>query len=446
MPTELFNDAMRYLENTRLQDILLNGPPGANTHTINNDNAQLWIDSQTSNKRKIAAETIIKTARYIPHSEFISKMEKLVTNVYKRIIKNKYNNNELILVSERKTKSGFYCSMIFMFIVKNNIINNKLIPGTELEYFYPKDIIVGFNSKSVNEIYLDSPNNYISVNDMDYTGNQFYNSLHIFKKVSSLQLDNRNLFIRAGVFNTQISKTKLNKLKTVVPELYGGIKFESIVIETVKTFAQSVKTQFKDDHWRERLSYSLVFFGGCDIGATPTVTNIYLDHKVPDIPSSIALSYTIGIIPNVADYKVLDVSDYNYNCLNTQILTYSEYIKLITKEDSEDKDIIPLNVIPVVNGCSYRNVNSFTRNPEIENNSILANELLHEEYENLRCPFAWYKKLDYETGLIDLNDTRNIIQDAGSSAYDYIVNPKSGRKVKINSKLGRTILSKYSSI
>lgn len=444
MPTELFNDAMRYLENPNLENILLNGPPGSNRHTINNDNAQLWIDSQTSTKRKIAAETIIKTARYIPHSEFISKMEKLVTNVYKRVIKNKYNNNELILVSEKKTKSGFYCSMIFMFIVKNKIINRELIPGTELEYFYPKDMIVGFNTRSVNEIYLDSPNNYVSVNDMDYTGNQFYNSLNTFRSKVSLQLDNKNLFIRAGVFNTQISKNKLYKLKTEVPDLYGGIKFESIVIETIKTFAQSVKTQFKDDHWRERLSYSLVFFGSCDIGATPTVTNVYLDHKVADIPSSIALSYTFGIVPNVADYK--DLGDYNFNCLNTQILTFNEYIKLITKEDNEDKDIIPLNVIPVVNGCSYRHINSFTRNPEVQNNSIMANELLHEEYENLRCPFAWYKKLDYETGLINLNDTRNIIQDAGSSTYDYIINPKSGRKVKINSKLGRTILSKYSSI
>ena len=76
MPTELFNEAMRYLENSNLELILLNDPSDANTHTINNDNAQLWIDSQTSTKRKIAAETIIKTARYIPHSEFISKMEK----------------------------------------------------------------------------------------------------------------------------------------------------------------------------------------------------------------------------------------------------------------------------------------------------------------------------------------------------------------------------------
>jgi hypothetical protein len=52
--SEIYNRVLEnYLQNDNLKNLLLLGPPGSNTHHVNMDKANIWVDQQTSRERKI---------------------------------------------------------------------------------------------------------------------------------------------------------------------------------------------------------------------------------------------------------------------------------------------------------------------------------------------------------------------------------------------------------
>ena len=117
--------------------------------------------------------------------------------------------------------------------------------------------------------------------------------------------------------------------------------------------------------------------------------NIYFDHKIADFVSTAALFLTIGIVPNNNAYK----GEYcNFRYDNEE----NEYWDHQTYE-------------PLISNCSYKHL--FDEYAKKYNGNINRMRIVVDDSQLLRCPYAWYKKINYETGEVDLTGTR-IIQDA----------------------------------
>ena len=109
-----------YLNNIKLENLLLRGIPQSNGFSIDQASAAKFIKNQSTRARKLAARALIDTNLYIPHSQFIATFRKLLDPFFRNI-----GDEDYIILSENKTKSGFFCTMIFLFLVKEGLSIGK---------------------------------------------------------------------------------------------------------------------------------------------------------------------------------------------------------------------------------------------------------------------------------------------------------------------------------
>ena len=74
-------------------------------------------------------------------------------------------------------------------------------------------------------------------------------------------------------------------------------------------------------------------------------------------------------------------------------------------EDDSHKSYI----IPLINNCKYDIIQHMLDNEVSANDYYSKISILKQNLDNnqlLRCPYAWYKKIDYEKGTVNLSETR----------------------------------------
>ena len=264
----------------------------------------------------------------------------------------------------------------------------------------PADIIIGLRDTARK--YSQENITYILLNDMDYSGNQIGKTLHPFmlKRYTKIMKEpSKNRIIRASVFSSEYSFIKLNKYKeeTTIDKKCGGINIVPICIEIIPTFFKKLQNIYgsKAD---EIYSYCIAFFGECASDGQGSMTNIYFDHKVADYASSIALSYSLGIIPNKKSYTIDSSSPRGESCNKKYNKDFKD--KIVSQEIYSE---LRNDEISVINNCDHNLVSEkYKKLNENYDNMILE----MDDDQITRCPFAWYKKVDYERGEIDLSETR----------------------------------------
>ena len=512
--SELFKKIMIYLGNKRLKNLLLNGHSSSNSFTIIPENAKLFIDSQETPRKKLAAKLLIETNRYIPHSEFINKFETLVDKFFERI--NKSPVKDYIILSEQESKSGFFCTMIFLFIVQT-----KIQQGKTKRYRFPVNIITGSGSpqdfaKKVVNIIITTKYNIVDINDADYSANQQLGRvLQFFFKIRSDLKSSENIhtitdpavnmlkrtlvkgkwqrsenplnglnFLLNHKFQPTMSERMLRFFKSINPfnptveenneiqqighslayrdsianqlaERFYTLRVFSnsvairktkdgwgrlgahnysrrnyLYAEKIPTLKETINKNYKDGVYTENKYHDLIsFFGGCSDSAA-SVMNIYLDHKVADWASTVALSISMGLVPGKCSYWE-DIQGSCWDGFNPKPAAAGVDGNRIEGSREECKNGFTGNtIIPLINNCNYDIIEEIFKNIPINTAKLMVEK---KKRKNLRCPNAWYKLIDYNNGTVDLTNTR-IINPEDDEKYMRQFIKKGGKKRKNKKK------------
>jgi len=370
----VLNECLQLLENHKLKNLLLNGIELSNSFSLNLEMSDYFIENQHTHRKKQAAEALIKTNEYITYHRFIDNFRIIVDLFFQRISGEPY-----IIDTEQKTKSGFFCTMIFLFIIKDLIDNWDNQTNGVCLYYLPQDIIINLNINTViNETYI------MQVNDMDYSANQLSrmipkdreNYIVLRALTNSYALQQKHI-VKLMEQNNYIFGEILHTFKETLILLYNTNQLEYSTIDEIE--------QVHDD--------VISFFADCSLDK-PGIMNVYLDHKVADWASTVSLALTIGIIPNNMAY----LGDVESICSYTgkPSLYYTE-----NPDESETLTHPTQYIVPLINNCDYHSVK--------DNYSGNYNKI-RNDFDNKviqRCPFSWYKIINYQTGDLDLTNTRN---------------------------------------
>ncbi len=375
-----------YLNNITLKNLLLRGIPQSNGFIIDQASAAKFIKNQSTRARKLAARALMDTNLYIPHSQFIATFRKLLDPFFRNI-----GDEDYIILSENKTKSGFFCTMIFLFLVKEGLSLGK-------KYKYPVYIYLLNDSNDIKkarrkEIFSSrrSVKNYVFINDADYSSNQLSTWTGNFASI------NAEFYVLRVFTNTYALEQLLKGIPLGEEEMgEGWIRIRKNVKYMFAKSLLTLKQKIRKLSWvygsgePDKIYNDIIkYFAGCDLGDSGSIMNIYFDHKIADFSSTAALALTMGIIPNNNAYKG-KYCNFRYDNEENKYHDYQTYE-------------------PLISNCSYNHLfDEYTK--KYNGNMNLMRTELDDGDQLLRCPYAWYKKINYETGEVELTKTR-IIQD-----------------------------------
>ena len=374
--SEFLNKMLKQLENKKLRHLLLNGIPQSGHFNIdqNDENVKRWINAQDGDNscknrktneetdHKITAQFFLDTVRYIPHAELIATFRKIIDKFFKEL-----DNKQYIILSEREEKSGYFFTMIFLLIVKENkdyynpidiFINPGSFERKPLKFIENEDFVSALNSNKENI-------SIMQINDADYSGTQTINSIiepiqHITQKY---EFTNVHTFLLRGFTNdkaikaiNQYNEDKIykkykkteqdNPLHNKIHYIYGSI---------LPTLEKQLNEYNKiTDEQKEKIKECFKW--------TLDTINMYFDHKVAAVTSSASI--------NFIDNQKLNAGDASNGTTGIPLIKICDPDpkKIKIDEDTQEKGM-----------------------------------------EQYRCPAAWYKYLNYDTGEVDFSKIPRIL-------------------------------------
>ena len=373
------------IRNKKLMTLLINGPKHSNKHTININNAKQWIDAQTTENRKLAAESIINTVIYIPHKYLLHTLKKTI----KQFI-NEIKDKQFVIVTESTNKSGFLFTLLFCYY-----LHKKHKP------IYKQLLNVNININSLFKHYNNQVT-YLFINDMDYTGNQSSNYYRTIKH--EIEIINLRCFQSSYAFNRYHNLK--NKYKSHIINIVG---------EVLPSLFDNLKQTYPNDYLK-RYKEICRYWGLCpdpksklnkyphNYGSNCSITNIYFDHKIADPPSTLLLPLITGYVPIDDDY----VHHYDYWCGKDHLTNKcDESTSGCIRPRANGNKKTKKQFYALIDKCKYGDYlqkymkkykyNLFDLTGEIENDAL-----------DIRCPFSWYKTIDYNTGRLTHKSKRDV--------------------------------------
>jgi hypothetical protein len=431
---------LNILANPRALKVLLEGGPNANKHQIDPQNAAKWVNAQLGTGVKLSCQSLIKTVTYINHEKLIATTRQLVLKFSSRIGNKKYR-----LITERSTKSGFFMTLLFLYFLRETSVYKNLLSIT--------------NDIPYANIDEDVP--LVFVNDMDYTANQAlrsystiqqdysnycftkhklpteYKTLRlavtrrlkpdiIIKHISALPVSKtKKAFIkkqiiiiiksrsghmekdvtqflhdtvfdtpRLNIMNVRCYQSKfavgaVNKYSTyrnVKRNSNGGVmktrdflrfmKFSNLSVTVLPTVTEQLKTAYPKS-WKQRSKLIARYWCPFDDVAVQTYdlcseTNVYFDHKIADSSSTYMIPLVTGLV-----------------------LTY--------------KGKAPkTRVVALIDKCSYgEELRTLLKRLNYDFDEIYGHFGWYELHE-MRCPYTWYKRVNWTTGHISKKGIREV--------------------------------------
>jgi hypothetical protein len=340
------DDFFRHLEASG--DLILAGPPQANEHYIDPVRAEKWVNSFPLEEQEIA-RNLVKNIRYISHQELIVELKNCMLQIIKTIDDTK---TIWLCTSNSTNKSDYYISLLFA-----KIWEEEGYPAISFACSYP---VIPFDCYIIN------------VDDMMYSGSQTIDSYMDYTK-------------------TLIDPIIEKVFQKVVPELClanGTINltssfFREFVFDLLGCHHYIVRPFCSRDALTEYKKCSkyfiphvfictevidnLKYLVGDDIEKYPDIfllpdnitqsTAVYFDHKVADLGSTVLNAIGYGAVPSKCFIRFI-----------------SGYPETMPSDESLIGDYRE----------TYDGEKVIKSHPEIS--------------ETRRCPYAWYKKIDYETG------------------------------------------------
>jgi hypothetical protein len=346
---------LKQLDTSR--ELLLAGPPHHNTYTIDHEKAHEWVHSQKSPHRQLLAQKLLENIRYIPHTELLDSIRICVHKVYLSLVS---GAPITFLIPKNTNKSNFYISLLFLHFWQ--------------EAGYPIDFII--RNTSIQYLY----GNIIDVDDMAYSGNQtssilgsiyrtFMNEL-LDKIIDKCKIDTDEDFRKAWKYmpryipETHLQKHKVNYIVTrIYMSEYSFNNYMSpeylsfpirLVTAHVIPFMPDIDSTMRDEIRRLfKVSEN-------------SHVSVYFNHKVANNASTFLYPLALGIVPE------------------SQMAADELLINNIIGNGIEMK--------PFIHGCDtnerLHKIRTRTRRNIIDN--------IADEY---RCPYAWYKKINYNRGV-----------------------------------------------
>ena len=369
----LLNKMLKQLENEKLRDLLLNGIPQSGHFNIdkNDENVKRWVDAQDEDNdckidHKITAQFFLDTIRYIPHAELIATFRKIIDKFFKEL-----DNKQYIILSEREEKSGYFFTMIFLLIVKENkdyynpidaFIDLGKFKGSwnEIKFIESKDVVNTLKSNN-GEISI------MQINDADYGGTQSIGTIlqPMQEILAKHNFKNVHTYVLRGYTNTRAIKTinrynerkKYHNVMVKPTEEDNPLheKLHYIYGDILPTVEEQLKNynKIKDEDKEEiKKCYKWVI----------DTINMYFDHKVASRSSSMTI--------NFIDNQKLNAGDAANGTTGIPLIKICDPDprKINVEDDPQEKGM-----------------------------------------EQYRCPAAWYKYLNYNTGEVDFSKIPRIL-------------------------------------
>jgi hypothetical protein len=375
--------------------LLLKGPPHANEHQIDEVRKEQWIRAQKTEKRRDLARTLLEKTLYISHSDLLQKIKESVETVRTTL-----REGPVTFLVTTPDKSNYYIALLF--------------------YYYWNQ--AGLPLDNV-KIYMDEvvPGNVIDIDEAAYSGTQSTGTLakvySIFVTRFKQQLDILNIptlesyrkssnFLPVALLEKYLSDNNVNYIVLRMFCSENGVK------KLLKMPPDSASISFFQPRHAVKPPFSLVIgqllpspetlfgketatkigllFGNPD--KTPA-SAAYFNHKVADMPSTYLYAYAYGVVPDKILVDPREDWGYNRDPLPEHYFT--------NLEANPAGNTNALEFLPFIRHCG-KNERLMPRNrnhlfpPENERFSI--NEKNKELSQDYRCPYAWYKLIDYETG------------------------------------------------
>lgn len=331
---------LQQLQNRNLQKLLLNGIPGSNFFHIDKTNAKKWIDAQDE------SSTICKNINHKITAKFLLDTLKYIPHSelilkFRKIISTFFQQlkSKPYIIITEKSEKSGYFFTMIFLLIVNNSNN---------EYYLPINIIT--RKKKAQDTAIDLEEELkkhsteigiLDINDADYSGTQTISGTPSIVKKLNADCTNWFLYLLRGFSNDKA----ISLIKRTLTNLTGKSKYlygakVPLILDQLAAYPIS-----EDD--KKKMQKCMI--------EDPTV-NMYFDHKVASNFSTMA----------------------NYILDNQKLHTW-EFAETLTN-------------IPLIKRCDA--------DPSKTLSDYDPQDPINEKY---RCPAAWYKYLDYDTGIVDFS-------------------------------------------
>lgn len=409
--------------------LLLRGPPHANEHDFNEDKKEEWIRAQKTDERRNLARLLLEKTIYISHSKLLSEIKSCVEKV-----KEKLEEGPVTFIVGTSHKSNYYISLLFYHYWNE--------AGLPLDYVktYMDEFVYG---------------NLIDIDEMAYSGTQTTNTLAkvygmLIKQFHSQLIElnaqsvrrNTNIIARvksgnsvkgAYAYNEPVEgkyvksfASTVNFLPVWLVENYLSMKGTNYIVLRIfcseKGLEELTKmppklTYFQNKNtakppfylvigqilpspetlFGKEKAYKLSMLFGHNLGSP--AAPVYFNHKIANLPSTYLFPLSYGVVPN----KILSDPFEEYSLSSEQEKeknSIKQYMKNL--EANPEGNAETVEFIPFVRYCGpYERFMPTSRKNLLEyqppgsSSGFRVNQSeLPQEY---RCPYAWYKGINYDT-------------------------------------------------
>jgi hypothetical protein len=375
-------------------DLLLRGPPHAGEYGFHEEKKEEWIAAQKTEERRRLARLLVDNTIYISHSRLLGKIQECVSKVQEKL-----TDGPITFIVGTKDKSNYYISLLFYHFWRQ--------AGLPLDFVksHMDDFVQG---------------NLIDIDEMAYSGTQTTGTLaHVY---GMLVLDFHKKLIALNKAKIESFAKTLNFLPVGLVETYFAMKGVNYIVLRVfcseNGFVELSRMPPANagSKMRGKPPFYLVIgeilpspkslFGNTDAKKmsilfghplnTPAAT-VYFNHKIADLASTYLYALAYGVVPDkvLADpFNEGGVKEAN----RPKLRNYLQNLKINPGENAETTEFLPF-----INYCGqYERMMPKSRKDLLEYQPPggVAGYSSHDPElpQEYRCPYAWYKGIDYETG------------------------------------------------
>jgi len=331
---------LQQLQNRKLQKLLLYGIPGSNFFHIDKTSAEKWINAQDESSEICKNINHKITAKFLLDTLKYIPHSELISK-FRKIISAFFQQlkSKHYIIISENSKKSGYFFTMIFLLIVNNSNN---------EYYLPINIITRKKKAKDTAQDLEEELNkhsteigILDINDADYSGTQTISGTPSIVKKLNADCTNWFLYLLRAFSNDKA----VSLIKETLSDITGKSKY--IYGAKVPLILDQLAAYPISEDEKRKLQKCMI--------EDPTV-NIYFDHKVASNFSTMA-------------HYILD---------NQKLHTWD-----LTKT---------LTNIPLIKRCDAD-----------PSKTLEDYDPQEEKNEKYRCPAAWYKYLDYDTGIVDFS-------------------------------------------
>jgi hypothetical protein len=317
-----YNDTMnqQFYEsyNNKIDIILKKKDLISGIHKIDQNKAELWINSQLTERRRKAARNLIENTHYITFNEVFEDIRNCILQIYKDL--NLTKDIYIYIGSNNKTSFYFFAIIAIYFI---KLLNYKEPIATNNLKYHCQIIIIddaSYTGGQFGVILMNDLSNTIGINNFACS-NIFY-GLSVISEYGLKNIDEYKQYFNINIYAQKILK--------------------------------SLKILGKQEFLDLTYYFSPYLYGKTQI-------SLYFDHKIADPVSTFMKVLQFGpILPKYLNYDYILLKDSLVIDEVYGLLTESEfhnyYLKIMEEEQSIKDNITEISYIQFIQNCGSNTI------------------------------------------------------------------------------------------